>query len=50
MGLPGPPQRRQILLKYLERHEAESRALQRHGMLAMGEGGVDMALLQDRWA
>ncbi|KAI8462349.1 MAG: P-loop containing nucleoside triphosphate hydrolase protein [Monoraphidium minutum] len=46
--LPSPPQRRAILLKHVERHEAESRALRRLGLLAPGEGGVDRALLEDR--
>ena len=50
VGLPGAQQRRQILLKYLERHEVESCALRRLGLLAPGEGGVDGALLEDRCA
>jgi hypothetical protein len=48
VGLPGAGQRRAILEKYLARHEAESRALRRAGLLAPGEGGVDPALLEDR--
>ncbi|KIY96609.1 hypothetical protein MNEG_11354 [Monoraphidium neglectum] len=48
VGLPGAPQRRQILLKHLARHEAESRALRAAQLLAPGEGGVEAALLQDR--
>ena len=48
VGLPGPPQRRAILEKYLLRHEAESVALRRAGLLAPGEGGVEAALLLDR--
>lgn len=46
--LPAPAQRREILAKYLRRHDLESSALQRMGLLAPGEGGVDPALLQDR--
>lgn len=50
VGLPGVDQRREILSKALRRHEEEMSALREAGALALGDGGVEAALLQDRCA